>query len=87
MTVRKGKSGKVLFNTLSKLLRKNREKSKRYFTEYFIIFVCVESTQKHNLTISFFAVFVFNINSKTTNDFLQNKNFTPRASFIRRKES
>ena len=34
-----------------------------------------------------FGVFVFNIDRKTTNDSLKEKNFIPRASFIRGKES
>ena len=36
----------------------------------------------------FFAVFIFSINRKTTNDFLKiYQNFIVRASFMRRKES
>ena len=35
----------------------------------------------------YIVVFIFNINSKTANDYFIKKNFIPTASFIKGKES
>ena len=63
---------------------------------YLIFFIIVDNTIEASYKIllyslyrnfSFSAVFIFNINRKTTIDLKKHNNFIPKASFIRGKES